>query len=106
MDKVIPPKYAQRNALDAKRCLDKGFNAMTKVGKKRMNQLINREPLSKKDLKDINSFRRHIKNAEFSEEPCKDKGYIAWKGWGLGYKKGKPNLRFSDWAKKKLKEFK
>lgn len=95
-----PPKYASENAKKAIECLNKGSKAMTSVGRERAKQLANRENLSLEDLKKINSFRRHKKNAEYKGDICKDKGAVAWLGWGLGYKNGKPNERFSDWARR------
>lgn len=72
---------------------------MTPVGRARMRQLINREKLSRKDLNDIHKFRRHKKNAEYKGDYCKDKGAVAWLGWGnsLG------DDDFSEWARRKLK---
>lgn len=101
---VKPPKYAQQNARKALECLKKGSEAMTKVGRARARQLASGKDLSKKDLKDIKSFKRHKKNARYSGEICKDKGAVAWLGWGYGFKNGNPNTSFAQWADRKLKD--
>lgn len=101
---VKPPKYAVENAKDAIKCFNEGYTAMTKVGIKRMKQLANNQDLSKEDLMKIYKFKRHIHNAKYKDKKCKDKGYIAWKGWGFGYKNRKPNDRFAKWAKKELEK--
>jgi len=100
---VIAPEFARQNALKAKKCLDKGYSAMLRTGKKRMNQLINRSNLGKVSLTKMHQFRRHKKNAEYKGDICKDRGAIAWLGWGNGYKNGKPIANASDWAKKQLR---
>lgn len=104
MNKVNPPKYAIENAKRALKCLKQGSKAMTSVGRNRAKQLANNKTLSMEDLKAINSFRRHKKNARYKGDVCKDKGAVAWLGWGLGYKNKKPNERFSDWARRELYE--
>jgi len=97
-----PPKYAQKNAQKALNCLREGSDAMTKVGRNRAKQIASGSRLSKKDLKDISSFKRHKKNAEYSGKLCDDKGAVAWLGWGYGFKKGKPSIRFRKWTQRKL----
>lgn len=97
-----PPKYAQKNARKALACLEKGSKAMTSVGRARARQLASGSPLSKKDLKDIKSFKRHKDNARYKGEICRDRGAVAWMGWGYGFKKGKPSERFGRWAKREL----
>jgi hypothetical protein len=73
---------------------------MTRVGWTRANQLCNREPISEETIARMASFARHRKNAEISEEykgtPWKDKGYVAWLGWG--------NSEGIEWAQRKLKQ--
>ena len=98
-----PPKYAKQNAKKALKCLSKGSKAMTSIGRARARQLASGQPLSKKDLKDIKSFIRHEDNAEYKGDVCKDKGAVAWLGWGYGFNKGKPDTRFKDWADRKLR---
>jgi hypothetical protein len=99
---VKPPKYAQENAKKALQCFQKGYSAMTKVGKNRMKQLANNEDLSESDLMKIYKFKRHKNNAKYKGKPCKDKGYIAWTGWGFGYENGKPNNNVN-WLSKENK---
>jgi hypothetical protein len=59
---------------------------MTQVGWTRANQLAKKEKLSRDTIARMASFKRHQKNAEVAEEykstPWKDKGYVAWLGWG------------------------
>jgi len=103
MKTFIPPKYAQRNAQKALDCLDKGSKAMTKTGRNRAKQLALGKPLNKKDLQSISSFERHYKNAFYKGDICKDRGAVAWLGWGLGYnEKREPSLRFDNWVERKL----
>jgi len=98
-----PPKYAQKNAKKALDCLDKGSKAMTKKGRQRAKQLASGDNLTIGDLKSINSFRRHRKNARYKGKICKDKGAVAWLGWGYGFDNNKPTVRFGEWADRKLK---
>jgi len=101
--RFIPPKYAARNARNALECIDKGSQAMTSKGMSRARQLAAGKPLNKKDLKDINSFRRHRQNAMYQGDICKDRGAVAWLGWGYGFKDKTPSERFGNWARRKLK---
>jgi len=100
---IKPPKYAASNAKKALACIKKGSKAMTSIGKTRARQLAARKPLSNKDLKDISQFKRHQKNATYKGDFCKDKGAVAWLGWGNSLRKGKGIADFSRWAKRKLK---
>ena len=102
----MPPKYAQKNAKKAKECIKQGSKAMTSAGKKRMNGLIQRKPLNLKDLQQIDSFSRHKDNAKYEGDICKDKGAVAWLGWGYGFDNGKPSLKFKKWIKRKKEELK
>jgi len=99
---LVSPEYARRNALKAKECLKQGSTAMLRTGKRRMNQLINKENIGDISLMKMHQFRRHQKNAEYSGDICKDNGAVAWLGWGNGYKNGKPIPNASNWAKRKL----
>lgn len=99
----IPPKFAQKNAQKALACLAKGSDAMTPVGRKRARELAQGKPLTIQDLKEINSFRRHKNNAKFTGDLCKDKGAVAWLGWGNGFMKNTPIASASNWAKRKYK---
>lgn len=59
---------------------------MTQTGWTRANQIASGEPLSWETIQRISNFARHEKNKtvapEFSSEPWKDNGYVAWLGWG------------------------
>jgi len=98
--KFFPPKQAIENAKMAKRCLDRGSDAMTDVGRARMRQFIDKDPFTVKDLKSVSQFNRHRKNSIVPKgvKRCDDKGWVAWKGWG-----GDAGIR---WAKNKLGELK
>jgi hypothetical protein len=73
---------------------------MTQIGWTRANQLAKKENISRETIARMASFKRHQKNAEVSAEnkstPWKDKGYVAWLGWG-----GTSGI---NWAIKKLKQ--
>ena len=62
---------------------------MTEVGLARMNQLIAREKLSLSTLKRTFSFLSRTKgggydkiNPDYRDTPWRDKGYVAFLGWG------------------------
>ena len=59
---------------------------MTQVGWIRANQLCKGEKISEDTIGRMSGFQRHKKNSEVSSEykdtPWKDKGYVAWLGWG------------------------
>ena len=59
---------------------------MTAVGWARANQLARREALSYETIARMAAFNRHRQNAEidpkYKDEPWKDRGYVAWLGWG------------------------
>ena len=87
------PQTATNNAKRVKNWIEKyGRNevrGMTEVGLARMNQLIAREALSLSTLKRTFSFLSRTKgggynkiNPKFSDTPWKDKGYVAFLGWG------------------------
>ena len=103
---VKPPKYAQENAKKALECIRQGSKAMMRTGRLRAAQLSSGRDLGPVSLRKISQFKRHIKNAEYSDNPCEDDGYVSWTGWGLGYKNGKPDPRFSDWAAEQYKKVK
>lgn len=73
---------------------------MTRVGWIRANQLCKREKISRDTIARMASFKRHEKNAEISPEfkgtPWKDRGYVAYLGWG-----GDEGI---EWAQRKLKK--
>lgn len=96
------PQTATNNAKRVKNWIEKhGRNevrGMTEVGLARMNQLIAREALSLSTLKRTFSFLSRTKGGgynkidpKFSETPWKDKGYVAYLGWG-----GEAMLRYAD----------
>lgn len=72
---------------------------MTQVGWTRAGQLARREKLSRSTIARMASFKRHQKNAtidpKYKATPWKDKGYVAWLGWG-----GTSGV---EWAIRKLK---
>jgi hypothetical protein len=83
------PKAASENACKVLRWRDEykdEVDGMTRVGWIRANQLCNREPISEETIARMSSFKRHQDNAEISDEfkgtPWKDRGYVAWLGWG------------------------
>lgn len=80
------PQYITDTAVRAKKWVDEnGYGScMTPVGKQRLNQLANREPLSLLTLKRMKAFgSRHKTDWESSksfEEGC---GYLALASWGF-----------------------
>tara|TARA_R100000329_G_C7618195_1_gene219644 strand:+ start:2016 stop:4265 length:2250 start_codon:yes stop_codon:yes gene_type:complete len=87
------PQSATNNAKRVKNWIDKYGRAevdgMTNVGLARMNQLIAREKLSLSTLKRTFSFLSRTKgggynkiNPDYRDTPWKDKGYVAFLGWG------------------------
>jgi len=97
------PESAKNNAKKVLRWRDKygkQVKGMTRIGWTRANQLAKGENISRSTIARMASFKRHQKNAEISAEykstPWKDKGYVAWLGWG-----GTSGI---NWAIKKLKQ--
>ena len=83
------PESAKNNAKKVLRWRDEHgdeVKGMTRVGWTRANQLAKGENISRSTIARMASFKRHQKNAEVSAEfkstPWKDKGYVAWLGWG------------------------
>jgi len=84
------PKAAKENACKVLRWIDEHgrdeVQGMTQTGLARANQLCKGENISEDTIARMAAFERHRKNAEISEEnkgtPWKDKGYVAWLGWG------------------------
>ena len=80
------PQYITDNAQKAKNWVDKnGYGScMTDVGKQRLNQLANREPISMETIKRMKAYAdRHKKDLQAStsfEDGC---GMLAWYAWGL-----------------------
>lgn len=75
---------------------------MERTGLARSNQLCSREPISVDTIARMASFERHRKNSKISPEfkgtPWKDKGYVAWNGWGSD--------AGIEWAQRKLEQIK
>ena len=95
------PESAKNNAKKVLKWRDKHgdeVKGMTRIGWTRANQLAKGEALSRSTIARMSAFQRHKKNAEVSAEfkatPWKDKGYVAWLGWG-----GTSGI---NWASKKL----
>jgi len=84
------PQAASDNACKVLRWIDEHgrdeVQGMTRVGLARANQLCKREAISEETVGRMAAFIRHKRNAEISEEykgtPWKDKGYVAYLGWG------------------------
>jgi len=59
---------------------------MTQIGWIRANQLCKGEKISEETIARMSGFQRHKKNSEvapkYKDTPWKDKGYVAWLGWG------------------------
>ena len=80
------PQYITDNALRAKRWVDEnGYGScMTPVGKARLNQLANREPISILTIKRMKAYAdRHKKDLEVSKSFDDGCGMLAWYSWGL-----------------------
>ena len=97
------PDSAKNNAqkvLDWREKYGTEVKGMTRVGWVRANQLAKGRNISRSTIARMSAFQRHKKNAEVSAEnkstPWKDKGYVAWLGWG-----GTSGI---NWASKKLKQ--
>jgi hypothetical protein len=77
-------------------------DGMTQVGLARANQLCNKEPISIDTISRMASFARHKQNSKISPEfegtPWKDRGYVAWLGWGSD--------EGVEWAQRKLEQVK
>jgi len=95
------PEAAKNNACKVLRWRDEHgdeVKGMTRVGWTRANQLCSGENISEETIARMAAFARHRKNAEvapeFKDTPWKDKGYVAWLGWG-----GTTGI---EWASRKL----
>ena len=96
------PESAKNNAKKVLKWRDENgseVKGMTRVGWTRANQLAKGENISRETIARMSAFQRHKKNSAVSPEnkstPWKDKGYVAWLGWG-----GTSGI---NWASKKLK---
>jgi hypothetical protein len=96
------PSSAKNNACKAIRWKEEHgdeVQGMTQIGWIRANQLCKGEKISEETISRMSGFQRHKKNSEVAPEykdtPWKDKGYVAWLGWG-----GDTGI---NWASDKLK---
>ena len=83
------PQSATNNAkkvLEWKKKYGDEVKGMTSIGWTRANQLASRRNLSYDTIARMASFNRHRKNAaidpQYKDTPWKDRGYVAWLGWG------------------------
>ena len=98
------PKEASENACKVLRWIDEHgrdeVEGMTQTGLARANQLCKGENISEETIGRMAAFERHRKNSkinpEFKGTPWKDKGYVAWLGWG-----GDAGV---EWAQRKLEQ--
>jgi len=88
-DTFRPPASARNNARRVLRWKEKygdEVKGMTQVGWTRANQLASGENLSRDTVARMSAFARHRKNAEvdpkFKDTPWKDRGHVAYLGWG------------------------
>jgi hypothetical protein len=99
------PKGARENArkvLDWRNRYGRDeVKGMTRVGWRRANQLANGQKISRSTIARMASFNRHRRNATIDPDlrgtPWKDKGYVAWLGWG--------GTEGVNWAIRKMKQF-
>lgn len=96
------PKSASNNAkkvIEWKEKYKDEVKGMTRVGWTRAAQLARGANLSRSTIARMAAFKRHEKNAsinpKFKATPWKDRGYVAWLGWG-----GSSGV---NWAIKKIK---
>lgn len=88
--KFKPPagaKIAAKKAIDWKEEHgDDEVQAMTRTGWVRARQLADGDELSYDVVKRMANFNRHRKNSKINpkhkDEPWKDRGHVAWLGWG------------------------
>lgn len=97
------PKEASENArkvLDWRNRYGDEVKGMTRIGWRRANQLAKRQPLTRQTIARMASFKRHRENAkinpEYRGQEWKDRGYVAWLGWG-----GTAGI---EWAIRKLRQ--
>jgi len=83
------PSGAKGNAkkvLEWKQKHGSEVKGMTPVGWARARQLATKSEIGLSTVKRMAAFNRHRKNAavapEFKDTPWKDRGYVAWLGWG------------------------
>ena len=75
-----------RKVLEWKKEYGSEVKGMTPVGWARARQLANQSEIPLSTVKRMAAFNRHRKNAvvapEYKSTPWKDRGYVAWLGWG------------------------
>lgn len=83
------PEGARNNArkvLEWKKKYGSEVKGMTAVGWGRARQLASQSEIGLSTVKRMAAFNRHRKNAvvdpKFKSTPWKDRGYVAWLGWG------------------------
>ena len=83
------PKSATNNAKKVLEWKDKSgseVKGMTSVGWARARQLSSKRKLSYETIARMAAFNRHRKNSaidpKYKSTPWKDRGYVAWLGWG------------------------
>jgi hypothetical protein len=83
------PSGAKGNAqkvLDWKEKYGSEVRGMTPVGWARARQLASKSEIGLSTVRRMAAFNRHRSNAavapEYKSEPWKDRGYVAWLGWG------------------------
>lgn len=83
------PKSATNNAkkvLEWKEKYGSEVKGMTSVGWARARQLSSKRKLSYETIARMAAFNRHRKNSaidpKYKSTPWKDRGYVAWLGWG------------------------
>ena len=95
------PQYITDSAKKAKAWVEKnGYGScMTPVGKTRLNQLANREPISLDTLKRMKAYAdRHKKDLQSSKSFDDGCGRLAWFAWGLD-----ESGRAEKWLESKIK---
>jgi hypothetical protein len=84
------PQAASDSACKVLEWIDKygrdEVQGMELPGLARANQLCKREPISETTIARMAAFERHRENSKIADEykgtPWKDRGYVAWLGWG------------------------
>lgn len=100
--KFFPPEAVRQKARLALKFKKMGSEAMTRVGWYRATQLAKGTGVSKDIVLRMNSFLKRAKGYTEIDDPSKpkwkDKGYVAYLGWG-----GAPALR---WTERIIKKYK